>query len=62
MRPTESVTHLRTQALKCRNLAATSFDQRLATALRAMADEYDERARKLIYWPSLNRASDDPDE
>ena len=62
MRATESVTHLRTQALKCRNLAATSLDHRVASALRTMADEYDERARKLIYQPRLNPVSDDAEE
>jgi DNA-binding response OmpR family regulator len=43
----EDATYFRTQARKCRNLAATSLDQRVSAALETMADEYVQKAMKL---------------
>ncbi len=42
-----TVAYFRTQARRCRNLAGTTMDQRMASTLSAMADEYEEQAAKL---------------
>ena len=40
--------YLREQSVRCRRLAAAIIDERTATTLKGMADEYEERARALL--------------
>lgn len=44
-------TYLREQAAKCRRLAKDVADERTATSLRSMADDYEVRARLLAGAP-----------
>jgi hypothetical protein len=46
----DDATFLRTQAEKCRWLAARIATKDVAETLRQMADEYDERADRLEGW------------
>jgi hypothetical protein len=38
---------LREQAERCRRLAASTLDERVARTLRGMSDEYDQKAKEL---------------
>lgn len=40
--------YLLNQARKCRNLAATTMDKRVAATLRGMAMEYDQKAQLIL--------------
>jgi hypothetical protein len=50
--PTESVEYLRKQAAKCRNLASSTLDERVAKTLKAMADEYEQKASEADKSPT----------
>lgn len=43
----ESADYFRKQAEKCRRLAASSLDQRVAATLRFMAEEYEQKAKSI---------------
>jgi hypothetical protein len=43
----KSAEYLRRQALKCRNLARSTLDRRVAKTLEGMADEYEQKANEL---------------
>lgn len=50
----EAPAYLRAQAQKCRNLARSTLDQRVAKTLFAMADEYEQKAQLLLAKPPKN--------
>lgn len=43
----ETAEYLKKQAAKCRTLAATTLDKRVAGTLIGMAEEYEQKARSL---------------
>ena len=51
--------YLREQARRCRRLADSAMDERVSRTLRAMADEYDENARKLSAQEAKQKPKDD---